>query len=338
MSAQEAIIKAQAALDKLKDGSYQILTKVIPATWGQLQIWLTSELARIKTEGGITVNPPEVVLPDGVQSTSQVTQSEMTQFVTNTLNTWLYSLQPQPEPPTPPTPGEGYDIKSLIYPEVWTLRATGGSYKLNEKLDVVWLLNSKILYEYPLGYNRYIGTSMLFKKQGAKSYYYNGVNNTGRWETGMSPDNTPVSPFILNSYNKSNVVVTYMSDAIAEDMTDMETLLPDSLIRNNTAAINNNVELFFRALMRDSSSLRSDKSLKMVDLNIEASALSEAAQPVNKNYLLVSLYTPYYADTDDYMLTTPLFQIYKSSPWFTSQAATYSTKIGLVCNRLDEYT
>ena len=35
---------------------------------------------------------PEVNLPDGVTSTSLVSQSEMVQFVTNTLDTWLASL------------------------------------------------------------------------------------------------------------------------------------------------------------------------------------------------------------------------------------------------------
>lgn len=36
---------------------------------------------------------PTVILPDGVTSTSLVSQSEMTQFVTNTLNTWLSNLE-----------------------------------------------------------------------------------------------------------------------------------------------------------------------------------------------------------------------------------------------------
>ena len=35
---------------------------------------------------------PEVNLPDGVTSTSLVSQSEMVQFVTNTLDTWLVGL------------------------------------------------------------------------------------------------------------------------------------------------------------------------------------------------------------------------------------------------------
>lgn len=35
---------------------------------------------------------PEVNLPDGVTSTSLVSQSEMVQFVTNTLDTWLATL------------------------------------------------------------------------------------------------------------------------------------------------------------------------------------------------------------------------------------------------------
>ena len=36
---------------------------------------------------------PTVILPDGVTSTSLVSQSEMTQFVTNTLNVWLLDLE-----------------------------------------------------------------------------------------------------------------------------------------------------------------------------------------------------------------------------------------------------
>lgn len=91
MSVQEAIIKAQAALDELRDGTYTIISRPEPATWGELRETLQAGLENLRRRG-LDFTPPEVVLPDGVTSTSEVTQTEMTQFVTNTLNVWFYSI------------------------------------------------------------------------------------------------------------------------------------------------------------------------------------------------------------------------------------------------------
>ena len=99
MGLAEAIAKAQAALDDLKNGSYEIITRASPCTWGDLKEELENKLVPILYKlfneiGGLKVIP-EVVLPDGVTSTSLVSQSEMVQFVTNTLDTWLVQLMQQ---------------------------------------------------------------------------------------------------------------------------------------------------------------------------------------------------------------------------------------------------
>ena len=89
MGLAEAIAKAQAALEKLQSGTYEIVTRSTPATWEDLREDLETKLIPILYElfneiGGLKVIPT-VTLPDGVTSTSLVSQSEMTQVVTNTL-------------------------------------------------------------------------------------------------------------------------------------------------------------------------------------------------------------------------------------------------------------
>lgn len=97
MGLAEAIAKAQAALEKLQAGTYEIISRSAPATWEELREDLEEKLVPILKKlydqiGGL-MQQPTVVLPDGVTSTSLVSQSEMTQFVTNTLNTWLADLE-----------------------------------------------------------------------------------------------------------------------------------------------------------------------------------------------------------------------------------------------------
>lgn len=93
----EALIRqSQELLQELKDGTHELIERSTPATWGELQQKLIDYGIPILKKlyepiGGLTVIP-EVNLPDGVTSTSLVSQSEMVQFVTNTLDTWLASL------------------------------------------------------------------------------------------------------------------------------------------------------------------------------------------------------------------------------------------------------
>ena len=94
----QALIRAsKEALEELKNGSYEIITRSTPATWEDLREDLETKLIPILKKlydqiGGL-MQQPTVILPDGVTSTSLVSQSEMTQFVTNTLNTWLADLE-----------------------------------------------------------------------------------------------------------------------------------------------------------------------------------------------------------------------------------------------------
>ena len=93
----EALIRqSQELLQELKDGTHELIERSTPATWGELQQKLIDYGIPILKKlyepiGGLTVIP-EVDLPDGVTSTSLVSQSEMVQFVTNTLDTWLVGL------------------------------------------------------------------------------------------------------------------------------------------------------------------------------------------------------------------------------------------------------
>lgn len=94
----QALIQASKdALEELQNGTYEIITRSTPATWEDLREDLETKLVPILEKlyiqiGGL-MQHPTVVLPDGVTSTSLVSQSEMTQFVTNTLNTWLADLE-----------------------------------------------------------------------------------------------------------------------------------------------------------------------------------------------------------------------------------------------------
>lgn len=94
----QALIQASKDLLKeLEDGTHEIITRSTPATWEDLRSDLETKLIPILKKlydqiGGL-MQQPTVVLPDGVTSTSLVSQSEMTQFVTNTLNTWLADLE-----------------------------------------------------------------------------------------------------------------------------------------------------------------------------------------------------------------------------------------------------
>lgn len=94
----QALIQASKDLLKeLEDGTHEIITRSTPSTWEDLRSDLETKLVPILKKlydqiGGL-MQQPTVILPDGVTSTSLVSQSEMTQFVTNTLNTWLADLE-----------------------------------------------------------------------------------------------------------------------------------------------------------------------------------------------------------------------------------------------------
>ena len=94
---QNLIERSRSLLKELEDGTLNIITRSNPSTWEELREELETELIPILKKlydqiGGL-MEQPTVVLPDGVTSTSLVSQSEMVQFVTNTLNTWLTDLE-----------------------------------------------------------------------------------------------------------------------------------------------------------------------------------------------------------------------------------------------------
>lgn len=92
----ELIAKTQSTLQKMENGLLEIHNRPYPRTWEELRQCLEDELVPLlyrlfEPLGGLHVIP-HIDLPDGVVSTSWVSQSEMTQFVTNTLNVWFGAL------------------------------------------------------------------------------------------------------------------------------------------------------------------------------------------------------------------------------------------------------
>ena len=90
------IQQSRDLLQELVDETHELIQRSTPTTWGELQQKLVDYGIPVLKKlyepiGGLTVIP-EVNLPDGVTSTSLVSQSEMVQFVTNTLDTWLATL------------------------------------------------------------------------------------------------------------------------------------------------------------------------------------------------------------------------------------------------------
>lgn len=93
---QDLITEANAALEKLKTEAYDIIERANPITWAPFMSWFNTELHRvinaILQRLGVNMIIPPIEYPDGITSTSEVTQSEMVQFVTNTLDTWQGTL------------------------------------------------------------------------------------------------------------------------------------------------------------------------------------------------------------------------------------------------------
>lgn len=93
---QELITEAETALQKLKDEALDLINRPDPIKWGPFISWFNTELHRvinaILQRLGVTMIIPPIEYPDGITSTSELTQSEMVQFVTNTLDTWQGTL------------------------------------------------------------------------------------------------------------------------------------------------------------------------------------------------------------------------------------------------------
>ena len=114
------------------------ITSKALCTWGEFITFLSTELQYFKQKGGIQVNPPEVVLPDGVTTTTLISQSEMTQFVTNTLNVWQAEINRSETP----------NLKNLFYPKMYNVSFANnpsGYQSLNldneRELTVTWFQN-----------------------------------------------------------------------------------------------------------------------------------------------------------------------------------------------------
>lgn len=86
------VAAAEALLQSLRDKTHPLIQRTTPSTWEELRAELERQLVPILLKlwepiGGL-MPIPTIELPDGVVSTSLVSQSEMVQFVTNTLNVW----------------------------------------------------------------------------------------------------------------------------------------------------------------------------------------------------------------------------------------------------------
>lgn len=149
-------------------------------TWGEFIAFLSTELQYFKQKGGIQVNPPTVVLPDGVTTTTLISQSEMTQFVTNTLNVWIASInQSEPQPVV-----EGYDLSALIEPKIYNADIGSASYSWPSWCKLLTEADVRFFDYYMANANK---AFKLVESGEPKSYPYHYYTNMTYGE----PDNNP---------------------------------------------------------------------------------------------------------------------------------------------------
>lgn len=220
----------------LRDLIRNVQTRAQPSTWGALATWLTTELARIKQEGRIMIDPPQVILPDGVTTTSLVSQSEMTQFVTNTLNTWLATMGEF----------EGYDIEAMLKPAFYNFVGDPDHYWQGTKgaaLSVKYLSNYKAMLE------TYFSPDPESPGGGSLTdiYYYTigNIHPSGTvLEAGLGWDGYHSKPLpFLSSFIRDaqyghfdNIVVRFVDAALLDDYSNLKTLIdnnPAFLIHQN---------------------------------------------------------------------------------------------------------
>lgn len=275
-----------------------VQTRATPCTWGQLQTWLTTELARIKQEGQIMINPPEVILPDGITTTSLVSQSEMTQFVTNTLNVWQAGING----------GAGYDIDALLKPAFNNLAWDGTHYWEGTKgdaLTVRYLSNYKAILEALVDPDpeSSSGASKTSLKWYAKnSSYPSGTLLSGAYLTALSLFARPL-PALYGAIKNplyglfDNVVVRFIDEAVADDYSNLVTII------NNNPGFNIYEEHYFKYAeaaevarfmrFKPDPKWRAEDKVKML-VSIQENSLSEIGVATNnfEEYPIVELTAP----------------------------------------------
>ena len=277
-----------------------VQTRTTPCTWGQLQAWLTTELARIKQEGQIMINPPEVILPDGITTTSLVSQSEMTQFVTNTLNVWLGSI--------PKTPVD--NLTSILYPDFYNVPFHPDGYEggltLGDPVDVRYFSNYAAIVNNLLNPGSYsigeLGQPLL------TSSYKSGDTFNPAVASRMFNEN--FIPHVLDfSTGYGGFILT--TEALEEDYSNLHTLL-----QNNTPVI---------------FSFRPNRGINVISDTKKAATVTfftAGAATTNKTKALVFLcYNDYYI---------PLFELDNGAAWTVT--ANYGFNIARVFDKRLEVT
>lgn len=289
-------------------------------TWGEFLTFLSTELQYFKQKGGITVNPPTVVLPDGVTTTTHISQSEMTQFVTNTLNVWLASIN-SAEPVD--------DLSSLLYPNIFELGYEYDTYgsKVSchksrgegTEYNVTFYENVANMCGYGLG-NGTIPTVHGSVAMNSKPLWYYTKNNDRypTYEHGVYTMPGAMHPFVWYPIRASQENCRF--DMMFLD----EPLLSD--FSNFNGIFENNYHQDCVLRNTNFSNFTDDRSKVVTELSIVWDALASGipyAAYVNKKIALFSLH--FRADegsTPLYNSYIPMFQIERETPWYTQTMGT----------------
>ena len=269
-----------------------ITTKPL-CTWGEFLTFLSTELQNIKERIGIPVNPPSVVLPDGVTTTTLISQSEMTQFVTNTLNVWQAGI---------PTT-QGYNLNSLCYPElkkgVFNSETGVISAYNSDPYSVVFYSNYHNLINSVFNPSSYGRTELT---------YYDKTSGKITANSKIQETQVPL-PFMFPSVGGYRLSIRFLTESLANDYSNIE-----QIWRRD-----------YMTIVYSGMYPVSDGSIGTL-FNIQWDRIS-SDQVRNCNKALICFDSKYrYAagnESDSNMI--PLFEISQEQPWYTSGSTYYVT-------------
>lgn len=258
-------------------------------TWGEFITFLSTELQYFKQKGGIQVNPPEVVLPDGVTTTTLISQSEMTQFVTNTLNVWLANIDQGGNKPL-------YDVDEFLYPHPRRCSADPNKNYITDMGELNYIYYSN----YDSFVKQYLNPNQ--NDTNIEVHGYNGgqiINSIYSFPTKMNP--------IHSIYNTASYLATltfrYLQEPLAKDLSN---------IANAFARYEQNVRTpFFSYSIHNNEDL-SNYCGRVFDLEWD---ILKSNQYWNCNHILISLEN-YGNEQHTYKEMFPLLQVSKDTPWW----------------------
>lgn len=297
------------------------ITSKALCTWGEFATFLSTELQYFKEKGGITVNPPEVVLPDGVTTTTLISQSEMTQFVTNTLNVWIASINQGQE-------GNGkYKINDLLFPKFYT-------YNSALARDRVVTLDEELSVTFTPAYHNLICNRFNIPSDGfapahvVPTYIKSSEYPNGKKE--MDSDWGYYQPIPLLDVNKiwldnDNTAPIGLTSEFFRFSTDVL----DEYESNIVNVMNNSVGLY-EASSRYGIAINGHDDLIGKTYFFNPSGVGY----VNKNSLLLTAERTDMTPSRNNTMAVVLAQITKSTPWYSSAVSSPEIKIVAVYPRI----